>query len=113
MQLGQWIRRTRKDKDLTMEECAARAGVGQSVWSEWENENRQRRPATIKKIAKGLGVPATEALEVAGYHTEPKAEYSELWIGLSPSQKRLVYSAAKAFREALLSNNSATAGGAN
>jgi transcriptional regulator with XRE-family HTH domain len=80
---AQWVRETRDRLGMNQEECAALAGVHQSVWSEYEKEGRTFRPATVKKIAKGLRVSEAEALEAAGYRVEKScdvpAEVVNLW----------------------------------
>lgn len=55
MGLGQLMKAVRTDRGWTAEECAARMGVSQPAWSDWENGKvRQARPDTIRKIAKAL-----------------------------------------------------------
>jgi transcriptional regulator with XRE-family HTH domain len=67
MQIRQW----RLDADLTMVEAAARAGVSQPAWAEWEDPMHagQRRRPTCAKIALGVGQPLTAVLAAAGYAT--------------------------------------------
>ena len=62
--LGAVIRRLRKAQDLTQERLAARAGIAQGHLSHLERGTR-RDPsvATLKKLARALGVPVTELLE--------------------------------------------------
>ena len=69
MSFSAWVKDTRASKQLSQEECAARAGVHQSVWSEYEKAGtRSPRRSTVEKIAFALGVDTADALEVAGYH---------------------------------------------
>jgi transcriptional regulator with XRE-family HTH domain len=64
MSFAVWVRETRMRKGLQVSECAIRAGVGQSTWSEYESSSPQKewRKATVLRIAAGLGVDADTAL---------------------------------------------------
>lgn len=60
---------------LSQEECSERAGVSQSVWSDYEKgADRALRRDTVEKIADALGVSRKEALAAAGYQTDPASE---------------------------------------
>lgn len=64
MTLGQWMRQRRLALDLSVGEAAQRAGMKDSVWSNWENDRSRRangrpgrpRPETIHAIARSLDV---------------------------------------------------------
>lgn len=78
MTFGQRLRAFRKDKGLSMQECADRAGILQSQWCRLENagyDNPEYK--TVQKIAQGLD----ESVEVVSSWTrfvstlqEPDAE---------------------------------------
>ena len=65
--LQQWIehasrriRKLRKERGLTQEQLAERAGLPQSYISRLENGEHSPTAKTIEKLARGLGVPAKE-----------------------------------------------------
>jgi transcriptional regulator with XRE-family HTH domain len=67
MPFSRWIREQRCAKDLTITECARRAGVSQPVWSRYEEDADRRdwkRP-TVLKIAHALEAPIDEAIQAA------------------------------------------------
>lgn len=64
---SEWVRASRRAKDLTLLEVAERAGVKQPVWSQWESGRATPRRETVIKIADALQVPHKEALMRAGY----------------------------------------------
>jgi len=62
-----WVRASRRAKDLTLVQVAEKAGVAQPVWSQWESGKATPRRETVIKIADALGVDHKEALVRAGY----------------------------------------------
>lgn len=62
-----WVRASRRAKDLTLVKVADKAGVAQPVWSQWESGKATPRRATVVKIADALGADHKEALMRAGY----------------------------------------------
>jgi len=62
--LGAVIRRLRKAQDLTQERLAVRTGIAQGHISHLERGTRRAASvATLKKLARALGVPVAELLE--------------------------------------------------
>lgn len=80
MTFARWVKSAREQKKLRQEECARRAGIHQSVWSDYETAARTPRRSTALKIADALGVPAAEALEAAGYRAEDTLEAPAVWM---------------------------------
>lgn len=94
MDFPAWIQETRKQKGLSMEECAERAGVTQPAWSKWESSSaeHQFRKETVVKIADALGANRSDALTASGRHSsDPDLELGRrLWPILmqAPVHKR-------------------------
>ena len=107
MHFSAWVKNTRVSKGLSQEECAARAGVSQSVWSDYEKVNtRNLRKATVGKIAFALGVTDGEALEAAGYTTAPDdvpAEWRSLWLTTPADRREKLLNATRGVKEAIAS----------
>jgi phage repressor protein C with HTH and peptisase S24 domain len=68
--VGDVIRKLRKDRQLTIEELADKAGVGKMTLLHLENDNRDVRGSTINKVAAALGFPNAGGL----YALIPKLE---------------------------------------
>lgn len=86
---SEWVRATRRAKDLTLNEVAERAGVKQPVWSQWESGKAVPRRETVIKIADALQESHKEVLMRAGYlPSEPECCQTEdsrqLWAELEP-----------------------------
>lgn len=64
--VGQNIKRRRKELKLTQEGAAERCGVHWIEFARAERGVRDMRVSTVAKIAKGLGVPASELLAGVG-----------------------------------------------
>ena len=56
MQIGQIIRKYRKDKNMTQEEMANRLGVTAPAVNKWENENSLPDIMLLAPIARLLGI---------------------------------------------------------
>ncbi|MEK5477556.1 helix-turn-helix transcriptional regulator [Paenibacillus sp. FSL R5-0407] len=68
LSFGEYLRELRELKDLSLNQLAEKSGVSNAQISRIENGLRELpRPETIKKLAQGLNVPATELMEKAGY----------------------------------------------
>lgn len=68
MAIGQEIKKTRKKKQLTLNELAKKSGVSQPYLSQLETgKNNNPTSDTLIKIAKGLDIPYIELLQKAGY----------------------------------------------
>lgn len=92
MTFGQWVKQARDRLELSQEECASRAGVHQSVWSEYENAEKKAQPrrSTVLKIARALGVSDDEALQSAGYAATPSTtEVPAEWRAILDKAMRL------------------------
>jgi transcriptional regulator with XRE-family HTH domain len=62
--LGAVVRRLRRQRDLTQDQLARRAGLDQGHVSQIESGKRANPSAlVIKKLARALGVPVGELLE--------------------------------------------------
>jgi transcriptional regulator with XRE-family HTH domain len=84
MSFAQWVKDTRERQDLSLVECASRAGVSHPTWIEYENTTKVKQPRreTVLKIAAALGVKEEEALEASGYSSKAPdvpAELVSLW----------------------------------
>jgi len=104
MTFAEWVTMRRKAAGLSQIEAAERASVHQTVWSDWENNNRQPQKKTVEKIAVALGVPRAEALEAAGYQAAPidiPAEWARLWTETPASQRSRLLKITKGAQEAL------------
>jgi transcriptional regulator with XRE-family HTH domain len=64
--VGENIRRYRKERELTQEGAAERCGIHPVEFARAERGVRDMRVSTVAKIAKGLGVPASELLAGVG-----------------------------------------------
>ncbi|MBW5471583.1 helix-turn-helix domain-containing protein [Brevibacillus formosus] len=65
---GDYLRKTRKSKKLTIIELAERSGLSYSGISRIEkNERGTPKPSTIKLLAQGLDEPYELLMEKAGY----------------------------------------------
>lgn len=60
--LGRTLRRARRDRDLSQEAVARRAGIGPKHMSELERGNKNPRIATFLRIAAALGISPTELM---------------------------------------------------
>lgn len=83
MTFGEWTRQKRGEHDLTIAECAERAGMKWQQWSRMENDEPRRRDGsppqptrkTVEAVAHALALPPSQALLAAGY--TPSAEMEE------------------------------------
>ncbi|CAM3302269.1 MULTISPECIES: helix-turn-helix domain-containing protein [Paenibacillus] len=65
---GEYIRKLREQKGLSLNQLATKSGVSNAQISRIENGLRDLpRPETIKKLAIGLDAPQAELMEKAGY----------------------------------------------
>lgn len=58
-QIGKRVRTARERAVLSQGELAAKVGISQNALSQIETGRAQPRPATIRKIAEALGIPAS------------------------------------------------------
>ncbi len=71
MDFGQYVRKKRKDKGLSLREAAKRSHMSHPYLSQLENSvNKKPSPDIIRKISTGLNISYVELLEAAGYLTE-------------------------------------------
>lgn len=86
---SEWVRTTRRAKDLTLEEVSGRADVSQPVWSKWESGKAAPRRETVVKIADALQEPLDSALLLAGYTPSAPGGVSDLAQQIEPFLLRL------------------------
>ncbi len=104
MSFAQWVKDTRERQQLSIVECATRAGVSHPAWIEYENTTKGRQPRrdTVLKIAEALAVKEEEALESAGFRTTMPAVPQELvsiWERVPEDQKQGFLSVLHAFAD--------------
>ncbi|WP_339233915.1 helix-turn-helix domain-containing protein [Oceanobacillus sp. FSL W7-1281] len=79
MKFSEYITMKRKEKNLSVRQLALYSEVSPGYLSQIENEKRSTpTPDIIKKLAKGLKVPYSELMEVAGYIESNKNDLPEL-----------------------------------
>lgn len=67
-EFGDYLRRLRKERNLSINELAEKSGISNAQISRLENGERGiPKPETIQKIAEALEVPYEEMMVVAGY----------------------------------------------
>jgi transcriptional regulator with XRE-family HTH domain len=89
MRKAAWIRDRRTALRLSQQEAADRAGVSQTQWAKWEQQEIFKRES-VKKIALALEMPLDEAMEKAGFLPGPPdvpAELVSVWERV-PAEKR-------------------------
>ncbi len=59
---GATLRRARRERELSQDALARRAGIGSKHVSELERGNKDPRLATFVRLAKGLGLTGTELM---------------------------------------------------
>ena len=67
MNIGEFIRRKRKEKKLTLKQLADEIGLSQTYLSQIELGDRKASPEIIKKLAKVFNLPHLYLMEKAGY----------------------------------------------
>jgi len=70
---GRVLRRARRERDLSQEALAQRAGLAPKHVSEIERGNREPRLTTITRLAGGLGLGGGELLALLDEHTAAAA----------------------------------------
>ena len=72
MEIGEKLKKLRREKDLTLRELSEKTGISLSFISDIEH-GRRKNPSieNLQKIARGLGVPTAELLAEAGYNLNP------------------------------------------
>lgn len=105
MSFAQWVKDTRERQNLTIVECATRAGVSHPTWIEYENltKNKQPRRDTVIKIAEALRVSDNDALQAAGYHVtvEVPAELATIWRQVPTDRRASFLRAIRSVAEAV------------
>ncbi|ACV59957.1 transcriptional regulator, XRE family (plasmid) [Alicyclobacillus acidocaldarius subsp. acidocaldarius DSM 446] len=77
-QFGQYLRKLRKERNLTINQLALYSGVSSALISRIENGQRGRpKPDTLKKLASALKVPYEDLLLHAGVLNEQISRTSE------------------------------------
>lgn len=86
MRFGEYIKKIREQKSMTLEELSEKSGVSVSQISRIESGKRGvPKPTTIKKLATGLGVSYTELMIVAGHWEEDDLNPKGLNKTLNPA----------------------------
>ncbi|EON73952.1 helix-turn-helix domain-containing protein [Lysinibacillus sphaericus] len=67
MNIGEFIRKKRKEKKLTLKQLADEIGLSQTYLSQIELGDRKASPEIIKKLAKVFNLPHLYLMEKAGY----------------------------------------------
>lgn len=67
MNIGEFLRKKRKEKKLTLKQLANEIGLSQTYLSQIELGDRNVSADILEKISQKLGVPYIELLEIAGY----------------------------------------------
>jgi transcriptional regulator with XRE-family HTH domain len=60
--LGRNLRQLRKEREMTQEEVGHRSGVHPTEVSRIESGKRDPQVSTVERLAKALGVPASDLL---------------------------------------------------
>jgi len=75
MTFGEYVRKSRQKKNLSLREAARRTGISHPYLSQLETgKNTKPTPEVIKKIADGLELDYIKLLEIAGYLEEAERE---------------------------------------
>lgn len=70
MTTGQRIKAARKNNKLTQKELAAKLGIAYQTLAQWENDLRNPKPDTLRRIAAALNVPLMELMELTSAERE-------------------------------------------
>jgi transcriptional regulator with XRE-family HTH domain len=99
---GDWLRRTREARGFSLRGLADRAGITHPTISQIENHKTGATRDMVRKLAEGLGVPASDAVRAwleddtqeggaITYVTDPDvAELVEAYEGAADRDKELV-----------------------
>jgi transcriptional regulator with XRE-family HTH domain len=68
---GSTLRQARRERDLSQDALALRAGIGAKHVSELERGNKDPRLATFLRLAAGLGLTGTELMALHERRVEP------------------------------------------
>lgn len=111
-QLGDYLKKWRKDNNITLRELAEQTEVSHSTLNSIENDDeRNPRLKTLVKIAHIVGIPVWQAIEMAGYESglSGRTEIAQALASLAESQPEtahlldLLIHASTKDREAVLS----------
>ncbi|WP_195572469.1 helix-turn-helix domain-containing protein [Paenibacillus sp. 1001270B_150601_E10] len=78
MQIGDRLRKFRREKKLTTTQLSKQSGVTQSTISEIENNNRSPQLDTLEKICQALEISMTELLYEAQNNSFPLTDEERL-----------------------------------
>jgi transcriptional regulator with XRE-family HTH domain len=85
---GEYIRRVRNLKDLSLRELAEKADMSFSQLSKIERGDSSPTQSTIEKLSFGLNVSKYELLALAGYMSEEIIE--EMMLGISDNASEML-----------------------
>ncbi|GGB42537.1 hypothetical protein GCM10011409_20140 [Lentibacillus populi] len=77
MKFGDYIKKAREQKGLSLREAANRSGISHPYLSQLENgktKNPNPSRKTVIKLTDGLGISRVEALRIAGYLSDKDYE---------------------------------------
>lgn len=87
---GNYLRKTREDKKLSVNQLGIYAGVSPGLISKIENGKRGvPKPETIEKLAKGLKIDYVIMMRKAGY-IDGESEKNDNEIKLTSKQEKLM-----------------------
>ena len=77
---GQYLKKIRKDRNMSVNQLATYSGISNAQISRIENGLRNApKPETIKKLSQALKVDYQEMMQVAGYTEETNQHYIPEW----------------------------------
>lgn len=90
MELGQYLKKMRKEKKITLREAAKRSGVSHPYLSQLENgKNDKPSLDVLEKLANVYDQPLSNLLEASGHLTTEKVGYKEEFEDILNEEKEL------------------------
>ncbi|MEF3306634.1 helix-turn-helix domain-containing protein [Paenibacillus sp. GYB003] len=87
MSFGEELKKLRESKGMTVNQLAVYSGVSAASISRYETGERGiPKPPTIEKLARGLRVPYTDLMKIAGHIRKDKTDQEK-----HPAEKLLDY----------------------
>lgn len=101
-QIGQRIRRFRKEKGLSQELLAEHVGISVTHMSHIETGNTKLSLPVFVRLAEVLEVPADALLyDVQSRDDAAKAALEQVWAGCTPQQRNILIEIVRAAKAAL------------